>query len=171
VLHLNLKLQHMRSSVYIYTLALALATVLMFSSSCKKDDDDPSNTDKITGKNFVMTAWTIDPPVDIGAGPFSDLFALLPACTKDDITVFNADGTMTLDEGASKCEQGDPQTTSGTWSFIDNETKLSTTVDGNTQVMDIVELTENTLRLSYEETEDYGDGEKTYTNTITFTAN
>lgn len=161
----------MRKSIFIYTMALALASVLMFSSSCKKDDDDPSNTDKITGKNFVMTAWTIDPPVDAGTGPFSDLFALLPACTKDDITIFNADGTMIDDEGATKCDPGDPQTDEGTWSFVDNETKLSITFDNETQVMDIVELTENTLKLSYEETEDYGDGEQTYTNTITFTAN
>lgn len=161
----------MKRNFYIFSIVFALTSVFLFSSSCKKDDEDLSNTDRLTGKNFIMTAWTIDPPVDIGAGPFSDLFALLPACTIDDITTFNADGTMTVDEGASKCEQGDPQTTSGTWSFIDNESKLSTTVDDITQIMNIVELTENTLRLSYEETEDYGDGEQTYTNTITFTAN
>jgi hypothetical protein len=161
----------MNKNVFIYSITLALATVLMFSSSCKKDDDDPSNTDKLTGKNFVITAWTIDPPVDFGTGPFSDLFAFLPACSKDDITIFNADGTMTMDEGATKCDPGDPQTISGTWMYVDNETKLSTTVDGETQVLDIVELSGNTLKVSFEETEDFGAGLETYTNTITFTAN
>jgi len=161
----------MNKNIFIYSIALALATVLMFSSSCKKDDDDPSNTDNITGKNFVMTAWTIDPPVTIQGVSYSNMFTFMPDCSKDDITIFNADGTMTLDEGATKCDAGDPQTSSGTWSFVDNESKLSTIVDGETQILDIIEVTDNTLKVSSEETEDFGDGEQTYTNTITFSAN
>lgn len=157
----------MKSNFYIYTLAMVFASVLMFSSSCKKDDDDPTNTDKITGKSFVMTAWTIDPPISYQGVSISDLYDFLPDCSKDDITIFNADGTMVGDEGAIKCDAGDPQTETGTWLFLDNETQLSVTFDNDTDVMDIVELTESTLKLAYEET----DEGVTYTNTITFTAN
>lgn len=162
----------MKKNFLTQTMALLLASILILAaSSCKKDDEEKTNTDKLTGKNFVMSGWTIDPPVTIQGTSFADLWSFLPECTKDDFMVFNADGTVTFDEGATKCDPGDPQTDQGTWTYVDNETKISVTADGETDVMEIVELTDSTLKVSFEETEDFGDGEKTYTNTITYTAN
>jgi hypothetical protein len=46
-------------------------------------------------------------------------------CQKDDITVFKANMTYEENEGATKCDNDDPQVfDEGTWSFKDNETKI-----------------------------------------------
>lgn len=163
----------MKRNQLIYSvLFLFLSSVILTSVSCKKDEDSPqTKTEILSGKNFVLTAWTINPPIAYNGIEISDFYSFLEACEKDDITIFNANGTVTFDEGATKCDAGDPQTTSGTWVFTDNETKLSVTDDGDTQIFDIIELTSAKLKITYEVVEDLGNGDVTYTNTITFTAN
>lgn len=101
----------------------------------------------------------------------SDMWSFLPDCSKDGFMNFHDDGTMVYDEGATKCDPGDPQTETGTWTFTDNETRLSTTSGGVTEIVDIVELTDSKLVISFDQTVDYGDGEQTYTNTVTYLAN
>jgi hypothetical protein len=54
----------------------------------------------------------------------SDVSAFLQACQKDNILTFAAAGTGNLDEGATKCNAGDPQNTAFTWSFQSGETQL-----------------------------------------------
>ncbi|MCF8364949.1 MAG: lipocalin family protein [Bacteroidales bacterium] len=164
----------MRRNQLIYSaLFLFTAFVLATSVSCKKDEDDSpqTKTDQITGKNFVVTAMLISPAVEYNGIEISDFYSIMPSCTKDDITIFNTNGTATFDEGATKCDAGDPQTTSGTWAFLENETRLSVTSDGETEVYNIVELSESKLKISFEIVEDFGNGDETYTYTVTFTAN
>ena len=163
----------MKKNNLIYSAMILLATFVMATAvSCKKDDDSPaSKTDLITGKNLVVTAMTVNPGIEYGGIEYTDFFAIMPACSKDDVTVFNTDGTATFDEGATKCDAGDPQTTSGTWQFQDNETKLQVVSDGDTEIFNIVELTSSKLKISYEIVEDFGNGDETYTYTITFIAN
>ena len=48
----------------------------------------------------------------------------LKACYKDNIVTFMLRGTGTADEGATKCNPGDPQTAAFTWSFQTSETVL-----------------------------------------------
>ena len=112
-----------------------------------------------------MTALTINPAVN----SMTDFYAFLPACTKDDLTKFNSDGTVNFDEGATKCDSGDPQTTYGTWSFNSDQTVLSVTSEGLTEAYTISELTETVLKFSYTMVDDLGEGEKTYTLAVTFT--
>lgn len=162
----------MKNHLTFSTIVIILAFVIGASVSCKKDDDsDPSKTDQLTGKNFRVTAMVINPAVVVEGIEFSDFYAFMDACTKDDITVFKTDGTVTFDEGATKCDAGDPQTTSGTWEFQDNETKLKVVSDGETEIFNIIELTSSKLKISYDIVEDFGNGEETYTYTITFNAN
>jgi len=58
---------------------------------------------------------------------FGDVSAFLQTCQKDNILTFAGTagtGTGTIDEGASKCNAGDPQTSPFTWNFLTNETQL-----------------------------------------------
>lgn len=152
--------------------AIVILTVLFITTivSCKKDDSTSpkTKTEIISGKNFFMKALTVSPAVSINGIPVTDFFVLLPACSTDDFTVYNANGTVTYDEGLTKCEPDDPQTQTGTWSFTENETKISETFDGETQSYNLIELTETTLKMSYSIVEDFGDGEKSYTFTGTY---
>jgi len=142
-----------------------LSGMILAGTSCSKDEDEKTNKDLLVGKNWKMTVLTINPAV-FGV---TDFYAVLDACTKDDLTKFNSDGTVNFDEGASKCDSGDPQTTYGTWSFNADQTVLSVTSEGLTEAYTISELTDTVLKFSYTMVDDLGEGEKTYTLAVTFT--
>ena len=89
-------------------------------------------------------------------------------CTKDDLVTFNANGTITDDEGPTKCDPDDPQTTTdGTWTLTDN-TKLTIKYpEEEDTVVTITEINDTTLKGTTTITEDYGTGPITMTIVIT----
>jgi hypothetical protein len=114
-------------------------------SACKKDsDDEKSNTEKLT-----VSAWKYEKAeVDLdkdgdGDTPIPD--SEIEACERDNIIVFKADGTGTIDEGPSKCNTSDPQSMGFTWTFKDGEkiinfpTAIVAGVDGDVTVKSITE--------------------------------
>lgn len=146
---------------------VALTLLSIVFTSCEKDKDNkPDNVGLLTGKNWKMTAFTIDPAIDwFGNGTqVTNIYAQLPACAKDDLAVFNKNGTVNFDEGASKCSPNDPQTTSGTWAFNTDKTILSVTTEGETESWKILELKNDKMVIEYQEVEDG----ITYTLTGTF---
>lgn len=103
-----------------FTYLIAIYTLIMVAMpACDKDDDDPqpkTKTELITAGSWKFSSATV-------AG-FGDVSAFLQGCQKDNTALFVTGGTGTIDEGASKCNAGDPQTSSFTWNFLDSETKL-----------------------------------------------
>jgi len=140
---------------------LFLVSVLAIAVSGCKKDDDPSNTDKLTGKAWKVKSITVDPAISFGGSSITDLYALLDDCEKDNTSTFNVDKTYLDDEGGSKCDTADAQTTSGTWAFNTNETVL--TLD-NTDSYNVVQNDGNVLKLSSTEV----DAGISYTYTVTF---
>jgi hypothetical protein len=133
------------------TLAIMFGLIAFFSlQSCEKDDDKPSIEKTLTGGPWQMTAMTSNPPIDWFGTPVTDVYAQLPACIKDDLTVFKTNGTVNFDEGGSKCEQGNPQTESGTWALNTDETIVSVTRDGETESWDITSLKGNSFEVDYQ---------------------
>jgi hypothetical protein len=139
-------------------LIVSLFTLIV--SSCKKDDD-PSNTDKLTGKAWKITALKVDPAINSGGTMITDLYAQTADCDKNNTLTFNVDKTYIEDEGATKCNPLDPQTTSGTWAFNSDETVLT---QDNTDSYTILQNDGNVLKLSFTEV----DAGITYTYTATF---
>ena len=81
----------------------------------------------------------------------TDVSSLIQGCQKDNTITFAAGGTGTLDEGATKCNSGDPQNSPFTWSFATNETVLHVTATlftGGSSDFNIVALDDNQLVLS-----------------------
>jgi len=118
----------------------------------------------VVGKNWVVTAFTVDPAFPVVG---TNLYNQIPACTKDDITKFAADGKATFDEGASKCSVTDPQTTTGSWAFNTTETVLSVTyANGTTTSLTIKTLTSSKMSGTYQEV----NGGVTYTYELTLEA-
>ncbi len=101
--------------------ALLLPALVVISlASCKKDSKK-SNMELIT-----QSAWKLQTVgIDNDKNGTVDLEDAVDACTKDDLTTFATNGTGVVDEGASKCDPADPQTTNFTWSFANNETELN----------------------------------------------
>jgi len=94
----------------------ALCFTCLFFSNCNKNDNPPPSR-----SDFIVTApWKFDKAMSNGA----DVSGFLSTCYKDNIITFTANGNGTFDEGASKCNSGDPQTTNFTWNLTGNGTIL-----------------------------------------------
>jgi hypothetical protein len=122
-------------------------------TACSKDDSGSSpktNTEKISA-----SAWKYDKAgIDLdnnGTGETPLPAGTLETCETDNLIIFKSDGNGTLDEGATKCDAGDPQTTSFTWTFTNGETVVNfpiailAGVDGDVKILS---LTETKLELS-----------------------
>ena len=119
-------------------LLIAVVSVFAFYA-CKKDT--VTKTDLLTQHSWKQTGFTLN-----GVS----LYDSLDACEKDNIYTFSTSFTYKKDEGATKCNSTDPQTIeSGNWAFTSSESKLSVVPTGGTPtVSDILQLDENTLKLS-----------------------
>jgi lipocalin-like protein len=81
----------------------------------------------------------------------TDVSALIQTCQKDNLVTFSANFTGVLDEGATKCNPGDPQSDPFTWGLANNETILHVSIvlfTGGNSVFTIVALTDAQLVLS-----------------------
>ena len=119
--YLSLKYFHMKF------LSLLALSALLFTG-CDKDDKEPTRTESITA-----SAWQYDNGgVDQDRNGTVDVsFAgILPACVLDNKATFNANGSGVADEGSTKCQTGDPQTTPFTWAFTNNEQNIQLTGTG-----------------------------------------
>ncbi len=117
---------------------ILLAFLAIAFTACKDDEETttPSKTkmELLTSGSWVATDMLLND---------TSFWVLVPACAKDDFMTFKSDGTVITDEGATKCDPMDPQTTTENWSFNSNQTKV--TIDGDEA--DILELTESVMRV------------------------
>lgn len=144
------------------------AFVLLLLSACSKNDDSSANTttpqpskkELLTANSWKYKSWTVTPGLQDSLGnTFTDYYAYLPQCEKDDIITFATNGGVTIDEGASKCDANDPQEQIGTWSFLNNETKLNM----NGYTYSIATLTSTELVLTFTDLQ----GSTTVNHTVT----
>lgn len=125
-------------------LLTALSFSLFILASCQKDDDpDPkTKTELITQASWRFGGATVG---GADAGP------ALQTCQKDNTMTFAVALTGVLNEGATKCNAGDPQTSNFTWNFQTNETILFISTPlftGGSSTFNIVTLNESQLVLS-----------------------
>lgn len=95
-----------------------IASVL-FLTACQKDNNLPvlkSKTELLT-----QNAWKFN-TASVGG---TDASGYLQACQKDNVYIFGAAGTGTINEGVSKCDPNDPQNGSFDWSFVNSESMLN----------------------------------------------
>ena len=130
------------------TCLLLILTMGIFATSCKKDE--ASNTELLTTEG----GWTFSSSSDNSAEVEADLVALilltLPEvdrtpenealiaagtnldvdfemddCDKDDVLIFNTDGSVIERSGTVKCSSSEPdEANGGTWAFNSDETQL-----------------------------------------------
>jgi hypothetical protein len=168
---------------FILKASLMMGSVALMVTSCKKDEEAtattptttpaPTKTELLTGKNWKVTAATVDPAIDWnGNGTLvTDVYSQLEPCDQDDLTKFNTNFTVTEDEGAIKCDPAAPQTTNNaTWAWNTNETILTIDDDGTGPLIadsfNVLELTATTFRAKQTLT---GGDSTNYVFTITWT--
>ena len=122
-----------------------LCLVALLSLSCNKDDTpQPTKTEYIT-----QSAWKFDKATASGI----DISAQIPACFKDNTITFVSNGSGTISEGATICVPPAPATF--TWSFQNNETRLSLStplISGGSGIFNLVVLNEVNLVISQDMT-------------------
>jgi hypothetical protein len=110
-----------------YLLTAILAITIL---SCDKDkNDEPSKTDQISSAKWKYDDAGVDNNGD-GTIDVSFSAGILPACVTDNEVSFSANGTGIADEGATKCDVSDPQTTNFSWNFTNNENSINISDNG-----------------------------------------
>ena len=126
--------------------AFLVLSMSVFFGACSKSDS--STPPKTKTQLLTQASWKFSNAKVNGA----DVSSLIQACQKDNILTFSSTGgSGTLDEGPSKCNSTDPQTTPFTWSFMTNETVLHVSTvffTGGSSDFTIVSLTETELVVS-----------------------
>jgi Lipocalin-like domain len=126
--------------------SLALLVMGLVVSSCNDDDEPQSKTDLLTSKDWIQTSAVLRLPagveVDVTAEKISD-------CRKDNWLTFAKDGTCKDDIGAVPCYPSEENNNIGTWSWKENETVLSISLEGDTSDTKLVSITANTLKLEF----------------------
>ncbi len=152
------------------TILVLLATCSVVFTACKKDDEDPKPKTKaelLTAKSWRVSA-DASTVTSGGTTVSNDDYADYEACEKDNFTKFEVNKVAKFDEGTTSCS-GNPQTEIGSWDFNSDQTKLSLMSPDSapsSTSLDIVELTETTLKLRYT----IASGGDTNTKTTTYTA-
>lgn len=134
----------------------ALLSIGLIILSCNKDDDDDNNDDNAQVQLISSATWKYDTAAigDDSGNPVSPLPAgTIADCEKDDTITFMSDSTGTLNEGATKCDAADPQSTSFKWWFKDNGAVLYSPdpiFGGFSGDAKVIELTSTKLRVAKE---------------------
>jgi len=132
-------------------LLLCCTAALLFS--CKKKEERITlRTEIITEGQWKITASVTELRVN-GQTTTTDLYALMPDCVKDNLYKFNMDGSVTTDEGDTKCDPNAPQTfvnPGGKWEFTDADTKIRITDTSMAVLSTIVSLDNTGMVLKYE---------------------
>lgn len=122
----------------------AFLGLLILAAGCKSKDSSPSGL--LTGR-WKLTAKTATYTVQ-GFPLQQNVYGTLGACTQDNLFIYNSDGTYSLDEGATACNYGDPQTQPlGSWVLDEGGTTLTYyNTSGTSSSVTITELGPATLR-------------------------
>jgi hypothetical protein len=127
--------------------------VTLLFTACIKDDA----AEKIqqTESSLVGKRWQLKSSMSrtvAGGQQFTgDAYANLRPCERDNFLLFNADKTLTRDEGPTKCAAADPQTLQGLWRVeFDGVSTILRFNDGLGVInAEVLSQTETSLRIRY----------------------
>jgi outer membrane lipoprotein-sorting protein len=154
----------MKKSILFFPRLLGLALFTFLLVQCKKDEAPPKPASELILGTWKLSADTYSPAYDyFGNGTkITDAYPLYVDCQKDDVTTFKTNSEGEFNEGASKCDVADPQSTPFLWTLKDNNTTLNISALADFK---IVSIDATTLKLSTT----FDENSVTYTETFTFT--
>jgi hypothetical protein len=132
---------------------LMICTFSLFSlfTSCKKDKKTTSSNPTTNKTQYITKApWKLtNIQGKINSGSWINLFSSMQPCELDNTITFLASMLYIDDEGATKCDTSDPQSTTVNWAFYSNETQYSVNYGGGFIFhYPILILNDNTLKTS-----------------------
>lgn len=122
---------------------LALAT-----TSCKKS----STPGKSAAELLTQKTWLYQTSgIDADRNGTIDTADDTDDCEKDNSFTFNTNGSGVMDEGATKCDSGDPQTENFSWVLSNNNTQLALTGGTNTTMSGTIQTLSETALTVYQD--------------------
>ena len=125
-------------------LAVILGLASLLSQGCRQTAVDKAKTALLTRAAWKYQKIGFDSKED---GYIDVLGSRLEDCAKDDITIFNADGSGTCQTGPLKCDPADPTALPFRWSFENHDSTLYF----EEQHFKVKTLSENKLEIYNEE--------------------
>ena len=136
-------------------LILSTLVLALFVSSCEDDDADntppaKTKTELITEKDWVLTSTKMEPGIEYSGFTFTDASMFIESCIKDNLYSFKPDSTISMDEGATKCDSTAEQTVenAGTWHFNEDQTQIIFTDNDYLEGMTLKTLTATDMVLT-----------------------
>lgn len=156
-----------RDSLRDIIFAAALAFCLLAQNACKKEEATITSTDLLTSHGWVISkaeAQVLGMNYDI-----TDTY--VEPCAKDDVVTFSPDGVYKKTVGADDCD-GTESAQEGTWQWKIEGKLLTFLADGTSTDVEIITLTQTTLKgslgkMGYDLD---GDGKDDLEGTITITS-
>ena len=140
---------------HIFKAFMCILIVSFSVSSCSKSNDTSTSTPTISKTQLLTSSdWGIAgiQHKAVAASVWTDDYASMKACEKDNKVVFKATGAYETNEGATKCSSNDPQILeTGTWKLTQSETVLVVQATNGTQIFNatIETLTSSSLIFSF----------------------
>lgn len=128
---------------------LCTTACILLGVSCKKEEERITlRTEMITANQWRVSA--LDATTRVGNAKVSetDYYDLMPDCERDNLIAFNADQTVTIDEGPEKCNPDAPQSYTvpdGKWAFKMADTQLELSDTAGAVVWDILLFNDTAL--------------------------
>ena len=136
----------MKKIISYLVVVIGLCSPMLFTSCTKEDPiKAKTKTELLCASSWKIYELTVNPGIDIAGTVITDFFAQSEPCSQDDISIYKNNGTGLNDEGPTKCNATDPQSTTFTWTFNPSETQVT---EDNTYSYDIVQLDEKILKTS-----------------------
>lgn len=125
-------------------LCTAIVLITLCQVACKKDSTNPkSRSQLLTEQNWKLIVYQYNYN-NLG---WTDGFAGMYDCRKDDILSFKSNFIYILEEGVLKCDPSGSQIfRQGTWEFQANETKIFTLDTIGRETVEIKQLDETSLK-------------------------
>lgn len=136
---------------------LGFACLSLFGILACKDTVDPPKVDEKPSKTpqeyLTVSKWKISNLVSSGTDIWNTPF--VEACNKDNEYNFRSDDSLTMYDNSNKCDSNDPDSTTSSYKFYNNNTqlilnaRLTSSVSINDTVK-IVELNDEILKIDAE---------------------
>lgn len=140
-----------------------IAAILLSIVACKKNNSSDNNNPPSTkSKSDQLKAgkWKISELKFSNEGGEQDLLDVTEDCAKDNFYFFNNDQSITVDEGATKCDaDAAQQTTDGQWLLESSDTKLTfkdskifSSDESSTVTLDVLGISDSEIAFSKDST-------------------
>jgi hypothetical protein len=138
-------------------LILTSCLSIVLCAACSKSSDEQhvkTRTEILASGKWTLSTANAKVTSGSNVQEYDLMTTLLKDCEKDNILIFHSNLTSEFDEGAAKCDSTKPQTTPGTWTFLNGETKLKglNGLNGNVIITEIIELNNSFMTLKYDTT-------------------